>query len=59
MKRWNCLARLTENMKIALLADGSMDRFVFDKAVDDLPEAERQLALCRDGLSSSKSSPEK
>jgi len=50
---------LTENMKIALLADGSMDRFVFDKAVDDLPEAERQLALCRDGLSSSKSSPEK
>ena len=50
-------------MQIALLADGSEERFVFDKAVEGLSAAEKRLTQHRDGLSifeaSYRSSPEK
>ena len=38
-------------MRIALLADKSMDLPVFDKAVDDLPAAQTRLEKHRSGLS--------
>ena len=38
-------------MQIALLADGSEERFVFDKAVEGLSAAEKRLTQHQEGLS--------
>ena len=50
-------------MQIALLADGSEERFVFDKAVEGLSAAEKHLTQHRDALrifeTSYRSSPDK